>query len=162
MKEAWLREVVEPCNGDKLCLWWPGEVGERSVPGPPPTFSSKVIGDTSVDRVWMGPNAPLDDGLTGDTGDRSKPLKPRLKSFSKLPRMRAPALIWLSLRPYGLVWVTIVGRATLPDLGGPPMGSKGSRLNLFDDRNDGASVPAFVSSSDCSTLSDPSDILSRC
>ena len=68
----------------------------------------------------------------------------------------------LSLRPYGLVWVTIVGRATLPDLGGPPMGSRGSRLNLFDDRNDGASVPAFVSSSDCSTLSDPSDILSRC
>ena len=162
MNEAWLSEVVDACRGERLCLRCPCDVGELSVLGPP-TFSSKVIGETSADRVCIGLNALLGPGLIGVAGDRSK-LKPRLNSFSKLPRMRAPALTLPSLRPYGPVWVTIVGREGFPDLEAlPPMGRRGSRLNLFvDDRSEGAVAGALMSSIEWSTLSVVSEIRSRC
>lgn len=158
MNEAWLIEVADPWRGDKLCLRWPGEVGERSMAGPL-IPSSKVIGETSADRVWMGLNAPLGPGLTGDVGERSK-LNGRLNNFSKLPRIRAPALTFESLRPYGPVCVTIVGRVAAADVGRPPIGRRGSRLNLLDER-DGVIVAALASSIEGSGLSDPSEILSR-
>ena len=158
MNEAWLIDVPDPCSGDKLCFRWPGEVGERSRVGPL-TPSSKVMGETSADRVWMGLNAPLGPGLTGEFGERSK-LNGRLNSFSKLPRIRAPALTFESLRPYGPVWVTIVGRGAATGRGRPPIGSNGSRLNLLED-SDGVIVGALASSIEWSGLSDPSEILSR-
>ena len=159
MNDAWLIDVADPCRGDRLCFRCPGEVGEWSTPAP---FApkSKVMGETWADPVWMWLKALLGPGLLGDVGDRSK-LNGRLNSFSKLPRMRAPALRFESLRPYGFVWVTMVGRVAPFALGGPLIGRRGSRLNLLDE-SDGAIVGAFASSIEWSGLPDPSEILSRC
>lgn len=157
IKEAWLSDVEEPCNGDKLCLRCPGEVGDRSVPS---TFSSKLAGDISAERDWR-PNAVLGPGWTGEVGDRRLPsrLNRRLNSFSKLSRIRLPAF---SFRPYGLVCT--VGRFAAPDVSvGPlPMGRRGSRLYFMDAvRSDGTSVDDLTSSAEWSALSVPSEILSR-
>ena len=140
---------------------WPGDVGEWSL-ADPFAPSSNVIGDTSVDtcivlNAWLGPPPPPQPLLpfTGVVGDRSAAAKlnGRLNSFSKLPRMRAPALRFESLRPYGFVWVTMVGRVAPFALGGPLIGRRGSRLNLLDE-SDGAIVGAFASSIEWSGLPD--------
>ena len=94
-----------------------------------------VIGDAWREREMQfagGSVSPL--ALVAMAGDGRFPpskLSPRLNSFSKLPRIRAPVLTFESLRPYGPV-DSAEGRDEAVDTRGrdAPMGSSGSRLCL--------------------------------
>ena len=86
---------------------------------------------------FVGESAPLDDGgpltATGDGRFPPSKLRPRLNSFSKLPRTLALALTLrlLSLLPYGPM-DSPDGREVVEFCGRAPMGSSGSRLCFVD------------------------------
>lgn len=71
--------------------------------------------------------------MIGDGRFPLSKLKPRLNSFSKLPRIRAPVLTLVSLLPYGPVDGPD-GREEAVEPRGreAPIGSNGSRLCLLD------------------------------
>lgn len=131
----WFTLVAEPGSGGSVGLWCACDAGECVLAG----FSSNVTGEPCA---------------LGETGERSIENR-RLKSFSKLPRMRPPPLTFVSLRPYGSVDVFTGASPLGPDLRWLAVsGRSGSRLYLFVVRREGF---ALRSSVDVVALSVPID-----
>lgn len=102
------------------------------------------MGDACLERVMqlvcefefvelLAERGPLCMGMIGDVFFPLSKLSPRLNSFSKLPRMRVPAPLVLSLPfPYGLVEDIEGLEVTVAPRGRAPIGSSGSRLCFGD------------------------------